>query len=159
MHKNIILHIQNPKKLSNMRRIFGLSCMLLLAITLSAQNANKVMGVWITQEDDSKVTISQDASGKYNGEITWLKDPLNDQGKPKVDDKNPDEKKQNNPIIGLNLLKGFEYDKSKDQWVNGTIYDPNNGKTYKCLMWFDEDPNKLSVKGYIGFSVIGREVV
>jgi len=142
-----------------MKRFFCLTFLLFLATALCAQNANKVLGVWLTQDGDSKVTISQDASGKFNGEITWLKDPLNDQGKPKVDDKNPDKKKHNNPILGLNLLKGFEYDKSKDQWVNGTIYDPSNGKTYKCLMWFDKDPNKLSVKGYIGFAVIGREVV
>jgi uncharacterized protein (DUF2147 family) len=120
---------------------------------------DKVLGVWITQEGDSKVTITQDDSGKFNGEITWLKNPKNDQGKPKVDDKNPNKKLQSRPIVGLNLLQGFVYNKSKDEWVDGTIYDPNNGKTYKCLMWFGEDPNKLSVKGYIGFSIIGREVV
>ena len=133
--------------------------MLLAALFVSAQNADKVLGVWLTQDGDSKVTITKDAKGKFNGEITWLKDPLNDQGKPKLDDKNPDKKLQKEPIIGLNLLKGFKYDKDDNQWVDGTIYDPNNGKTYKCLMWFDSDPNKLSVKGYIGFAIIGREVV
>jgi uncharacterized protein (DUF2147 family) len=142
-----------------MKKMFSLALLLFLATTLCAQNADKVLGVWITQEGDSKVTITQDDSGKFNGEITWLKNPKNDQGKPKVDDKNPNKKLQSRPIVGLNLLQGFVYNKSKDEWVDGTIYDPNNGKTYKCLMWFGEDPNKLSVKGYIGFSIIGREVV
>lgn len=142
-----------------MKKMFSLSLLLLFASILCAQNADKVLGDWITQDGDSKVTISQDASGKFNGEIIWLKNPLNDLGKPKVDDKNPNKKLQSRPIVGLNLLQGFVYDKSKDEWVDGTIYDPNNGKTYKCLMWFDDDPNKLSVKGYIGFSIIGREVV
>jgi uncharacterized protein (DUF2147 family) len=56
-------------------------------------------------------------------------------------------------------VKGFEYDKEDKKWVNGTIYDPKNGKTYKCYMWFDEGNDKiLHVKGFIGFSMLGREV-
>ncbi|MFP4556811.1 MAG: DUF2147 domain-containing protein [Bacteroidales bacterium] len=142
-----------------MKRFFLVTLLFLLASSLIAQNANKVLGVWLTQDEDSKVTITKDSNGKFNGEITWLEDPLNEDGKPKVDEENPKKSLQSRPIMGLRLLEGFEYNKSKDEWVDGTIYDPNNGKTYKCLMWFDEDPNKLSVKGYIGFSLIGREVV
>ncbi len=142
-----------------MKKYLFTAFMILSAVALLAQDANKVVGVWLTQDADSKITISRDASGKFNGSITWLKDPLNDQGKPKIDDKNPDKSLQNRPILGLKLLDGFVFDKSKNEWINGTIYDPKSGKTYKCLMWFDNDPNKLSVKGYIGFSLIGREVV
>lgn len=142
-----------------MKRLFIVTLLLFLSSCLLAQNANKVLGVWLTQDGDSKVTITKDSNGKFNGEITWLDEPLNDEGKPKVDEENPKKSLQSRPIMGLRLLDGFIYDKSKDEWVDGTIYDPNNGKTYKCLMWFDKDPNKLSVKGYIGFSLIGREVV
>lgn len=141
-----------------MKKILSIAFMALIGTALFAQDANKVLGVWLTQDGDSKVTISEDSKGKINGSITWLKDPLKD-GKPKVDDKNPDKKLQSRPVLGLNLLEGFKYDKSGDKWVDGKIYDPKSGKTYKCLMWFDDAPNKLSVKGYIGFSIIGREVV
>jgi uncharacterized protein (DUF2147 family) len=141
-----------------MKKILGIAFMVLMGTALFAQDANKVVGVWLTQDGDSKVTISKDSKGKYNGQITWLKDPLKD-GKPKVDDKNPDKKMHTRPIMGLRLLEGFVYNQKNNEWVDGTIYDPKEGKTYKCLMWFDDDPNKLSVKGYIGFSFIGREVV
>jgi uncharacterized protein (DUF2147 family) len=141
-----------------MKKILSIAFMVLIGTALFAQDANKVLGVWLTQDNDSKVTIAKDSKGKINGSITWVKEPLKD-GKPKVDDKNPDKKLQSRPILGLNLLEGFKYDKSGDKWVDGTIYDPKSGKTYKCLMWFDKDPNKLSVKGYIGISIIGREVV
>jgi len=97
-------------------------------------------------------------NGKYCGEITWLREP-NKNGKPKVDNKNPDVKLQSRPVMGLMILSGFNYKKGDREWIDGRIYDPKEGKNYKCLMWFDDDPNKLHVKGYIGFSLIGKEVV
>ena len=142
-----------------MKKMFSVAFMMLVATAIFAQDANKVLGVWLTQDGDSKVTITKDSKGKFNGEITWLKDPLNESGKPKIDDKNPDKKLQTRPIMGLKLLEGFVFDKDDNEWVDGKIYDPKSGKTYSCLMWFDDDPNKLSVKGFIGFSLIGREVV
>nr|WP_321406688.1 DUF2147 domain-containing protein [uncultured Carboxylicivirga sp.] len=60
--------------------------------------------------------------------------------------------------MGLKLLEGFTYDNDDEEWVDGTIYDPKSGSTYKCLMWFDGDPNTLMVKGYIGVSIIGKKV-
>jgi uncharacterized protein (DUF2147 family) len=142
-----------------MKKMFSVAFMMLVATAIFAQDANKVLGVWLTQDGDSKVTITKDSKGKFNGEITWLKDPLNESGKPKIDDKNPEKKLQSRPIMGLKLLEGFVFDKDDNEWVDGKIYDPKSGKTYSCLMWFDDDPNKLSVKGFIGFSLIGREVV
>jgi uncharacterized protein (DUF2147 family) len=54
------------------------------------------------------------------------------------------------------LLKDFEFD-GKDEWEDGKIYDPKNGKTYSCYIEFkDETKNLLKVRGYIGFSMIGR---
>lgn len=140
-----------------MRKLFLLSLLALFGAASYAQEENKVIGVWLTQDGDSKVTISKDTKGKFNGQITWLKEPLKD-GKPKVDDKNPDPKLKSRPTMGLPLLEGFTYNKSDKEWVDGTIYDPKSGKTYKCYMWFEKDPNILSVKGFIGFAVIGKEV-
>jgi uncharacterized protein (DUF2147 family) len=140
-----------------MKKLFFISILVLVGTALFAQNADKVLGVWLTQDGDSKVTITKDSKGKFNGEITWLKEPLKE-GKPKVDDKNPEVKLQSRPIMGLKLLEGFVFDKDDNEWVDGKIYDPKSGKTYSCLMWFDDDPNKLSVKGFIGFSLIGKEV-
>ncbi|HPX05790.1 MAG TPA: DUF2147 domain-containing protein [Tenuifilaceae bacterium] len=121
------------------------------------QGAGKILGTWITQDGDSKVTIKQDQSGKFYGEIIWLKDP-NKNGKPKVDDKNPEASMRNRQILGLRILSGFTFDKGDSQWEDGTIYDPKSGKTYSCKMWFEKDPKTLHVKGFIGVSLIGKEV-
>ena len=130
---------------------------LLFSISIFAQ-ADKVVGIWLTQDGDSQVKIVKSADNKYSGQIKWLKNPKED-GKAKVDKKNPNEKLKTRPIMDLMLLSGFVYNASKNQWVDGTIYDPKNGKTYNCYMWIDSNaPDVLHVKGYIGFSWIGRQV-
>ena len=39
-------------------------------------------------------------------------------------------------------------------WSGGTIYKPDNGKTYKCKIALNAD-GTLSVRGFIGFSLLG----
>jgi uncharacterized protein (DUF2147 family) len=127
-------------------------------IQLNAQDvqADDILGVWLNEDKDAHIKVTND-DGKYFGEIIWLKDPIDeDTGKPKLDDENEDESLRSRPILGLMLLKDFEFD-GKDEWEDGKIYDPKNGKTYSCYIEFkDETKNLLKVRGYIGFSMIGR---
>ena len=74
-------------------------------------------------------------------------------GKAKIDRENPDKSKRNTPIMGLVFMEGFSFDGKI--WSGGTIYDPDNGKTYKCKITLVND-KKLKVRGYIGVSLIGR---
>ena len=113
-----------------MKKLFFISILVLVGTALFAQNADKVLGVWLTQDGDSKVTITKD-EGKFNGVITWLKTPLNEDGTPKIDDKNPEEKLQTRPIMGLKLLEGFVYDDDDNEWVDGEIYDLKSRKRYR----------------------------
>ena len=56
----------------------------------------------------------------------------------------------NKPIKGLTIMKDME--KDGDEYDDGTIFDPESGKTYRCKIWLDEDnPNILNVRGYIAF--------
>lgn len=126
---------------------------------LQAQDADNIKGYWLTQDGDSQVKIFKATNGKYYGEIVWLETPNEDDGTPKLDKNNENEKLRKEPVMGLRLLKGFKYDEDDEEWVDGTIYDPKNGKTYSCYMWFNEgDDITLHVKGFIGFSLLGREV-
>jgi uncharacterized protein (DUF2147 family) len=40
-------------------------------------------------------------------------------------------------------------------WDNGELYDPKKGKTYSGMITLT-DKNTLDLRGYIGFSFIGR---
>ncbi len=78
-------------------------------------------------------------------------------GKPKLDNKNPDTKKRQQPIVGMTILTNFIFD-GKDEWEDGKIYDPESGNTYSCNMELN-GRNKLKVRGYIGLSLFGRTEV
>ncbi|MCX6245000.1 MAG: DUF2147 domain-containing protein [Bacteroidetes bacterium] len=118
--------------------------------------AADVLGFWYNEEKTSKVQIYQEGN-KFFAKVVWLKEP-NDKntGKPRTDNLNPDVKLQSVPLLGLVILKNFVFD-GDDEWHDGTIYDPKNGKTYSCKMEFSKDsPNLLKIRGYVGVSLLGR---
>ena len=130
---------------------------LIFAVNTIFAQADKIVGLWLTEDGDSKVKIFKATNGKYYGKIVWLDEPNEEDGTAKVDDDNPDESLRSRPILDLRILSSFVYAEDDKEWVDGEIYDPKNGKTYSCFMWFEGD--KLNVKGFIGFSFIGRSTV
>ena len=137
-----------------MRKLCSLLLLYLLSLTMawSQQASNTPLGTWMNEEKEARFEIFK-CGQKLCGRITWLKEPLRN-GKPKMDDQNPDPKLRGRPILGMVFLKGFEY-KGDNKWDEGTIYDPKSGKTYSCYMKMI-GPEKMEVKGYIGISLIGR---
>lgn len=122
--------------------------LLLLFLTCSV---SAFTGYWYTPNNESIVSIEEDA-GHYSGKIVWLKDPLDTNGKPWTDSKNPSRVKRSRPIVGLPLLSDFK--KQGKLLKRGTIYDPNSGKTYSCTI--SKHGETLKVRGYIGISLLGR---
>src|SRR5689334_11240100 len=97
----------------------------------AAVYTDPIEGFWFNETKEAKIQIYKSTDGKFYGKIVWLKIPLKD-GKPKLDEKNPDNRLKKQPIVSLLILKGFE--KDGEQYTEGTIYDPDNGKTYDCKM-------------------------
>lgn len=127
-----------------------------------------ILGQWYTEDDESKVRVVKE-NGKYYGTIIWLDEPLYEPedpeaGEPKRDRENPEPSKRNQPLIGLQVLKNFSYEPDDGTWEGGTIYDPANGRTYKCVIRLKDDPKGydgkgLHVRGYIGIPALGRTTV
>jgi uncharacterized protein (DUF2147 family) len=137
-----------------MKKLYLLLLLFVFGISLGwAQKEPDVpLGTWMNEEKEARFEIYR-CGNKLCGKITWLKEPLR-QGKPKMDDQNPDAKLKSRPILGLVFMKDFEYD-GDNKWDEGTIYDPKSGKTYSCYMKVI-NKDKMEVKGYIGISLIGR---
>lgn len=140
-----------------MKKVSLISTLFLLfffsSILVKAQSENAILGIWYNTEKTAKVEILKKRSA-FIGKIVWLKDP-NPGGKPGVDKFNPDAKLKSRPLMGLNLLEGLKFDSG--MWEDGTIYDPKTGKTYSCQLTL-KSKDVLEVKGYIGFSLMGRTV-
>ncbi len=60
---------------------------------------------------------------------------------------------KNQLILGMVNLRGFHAE--GDDWVDGTVVDPENGKQYKGKIWA-VDKDTLRMRGFIGISLLGR---
>jgi len=116
---------------------------------------DEIIGKWKTIDDETgkakSIVEIYKQDGKYYGKIVRLLTEENKDGvcrtcKGKYANKN---------IIGLVILKDLKYDADDKEWEDGTIMDPKTGKVYSVYLALEE-PDKLKVRGYIGFSLIGR---
>lgn len=62
--------------------------------------------------------------------------------------------KRNAPVIGMVILEGLR--QNGTEWSGGSILDPKSGKTYKCRVEVHDQGTRLEVRGYVGFSLLGR---
>jgi len=120
-------------------------CTLVVCLLFTFQiTAQDVIGVWKTIDDDGETIKSHvevfEEDGKYYGKVVKLF-------------REPDEEKKDQPILGMEIVSDLQ--KKDEYWQDGKIMDPENGKYYKCFMELIE-PDKLKVRGYVGFSLIGR---
>ena len=123
-------------------------------LLFAAFKPDDIIGIWTDSQGKVRAQIFK-KNGKYYGRIVWLKNAKDLNGKPKVDKNNPDPALRNKPVIGLVMLKDFRYDEEDEEWTDGHIYNPNDGEDYKAYMEL-KDKNTLSVRGYIGFSILGK---
>ena len=128
-------------------------CTIIIALFagLGIVSAQAVIGKW--KLDDGSAIVEVYKSGDaYNGKIVWLKDATMPDGSPVCDLNNPDKSLRSRKLMGLNMLSGLK--KNGNEYTEGTIYDPGNGKTYNCSMKVEGDVLKvrgsLDKKGRIG---------
>lgn len=114
---------------------------------------DNVLGKWKTIDDETgeakSIVSIYEKGGKLYGKIDEI---LNSDRRDAVCDKCSGDLK-NKPILGMVILKDLKKDGSS--YSGGTILDPQKGKSYKCTISL-ENPDLLKVRGYIGFSLIGR---
>lgn len=91
-------------------------------------------------------------NGKLYGKIEATLDPK----AKKVCEDCKDERK-GQPIIGMVIVRGLAL--HGDEYSGGDILDPDNGKVYRCKLRLQEHGSQLSVRGFIGFSLLGRSQV
>ena len=134
------------------RLIFAV--LLIILVPMGTASAGEAIGTWATEGSKSHVEIAL-CGEKLCGRIIWLKEPLDDQGKPKFDANNPDTALQSRPILGLALLANFVPDGEPNVWNNGTIYNPEDGEIYSCTLTLLDDKT-LKVRGYVGLPLFGK---
>lgn len=121
-----------------------------LTFTIQSQS---VTGKWKTIDDETgeakSVVEIYEKSGKIYGKVVEIL---------RADHKNDvcskcEGSEKNKPILGMVIINGLK--KDSKEYNDGTILDPTNGKKYKCYITL-ESPDKLKLRGYVGFSMLGR---
>ncbi|MCO6499947.1 MAG: DUF2147 domain-containing protein [Vicingus serpentipes] len=119
---------------------------LLFSIITSAQS---IVGKWKTIDDETGKTKSIVEifmkEGKAYGKIIKL---FREKGQ------NPDpickectDYRKGKKVLGMTIITHMV--KKGNEWVDGEILDPNNGKIYDCKLWVEN--GQLKVRGYIAF--------
>lgn len=120
-------------------------------------HAADLSGLWQTTDDRtgkprSLVRIVENA-GEYSAVVE--KGLLATDTGDAVCDKCTDERK-GQKIVGMTIAKHLKPSSKSNVYEDGEILDPENGKTYKCKMTLSPNGNELEVRGFIGFSLLGR---
>ena len=131
----------------------GLMLMVFCSLVMTAANAQDVLGKWYsidpeTGKNESIIEVYKNDNKLYGKIIKILKKEDRDKTCIECSGKDKDM-----PIEGMVIVRGLTRD--GNEWGNGKVLDPKNGKLYKCYITLAEE-NKLKLRGYIGFSLIGR---
>ena len=132
-----------------------------LAGPVHAAQHDSPVGTWQTIDDETgqprSIVEITDHDGQLQGQVKQL---LNlTPAEIKADGEHPhctrcDGDKHDQPIEGMVIMWGVRQD--GDDWDGGHVLDPKKGKTYKVKLHLEEGGEKLTVRGYIGFSLLGR---
>lgn len=127
------------------KRLLGICLLAILALRPGPGGAagapDALTGTWLTADADSKVEIAarRAADGRtlYDGKVVWLATPTRN-GQPVHDEKNGDPALRARPILGLEVLSGFEAGPN-GVWSGGTMYAPRKGRSFEALLSLAQD--------------------
>ena len=128
----------------------------LLAISTAAFAQSSPVGTWTTIDDKTKkpksvVEIYETSNGTLAGRVNEILQ--SERGPNPVCDKCSGERK-NKPVKGMVILWGLK--KKGSGWEGGQILDPATGKVYSAKVSSTDGGKKLDVRGFMGFSLLGR---
>ena len=127
--------------------VLSACCVLLQGVSL----AQGIFGRWVSIDDNSgkkrSIVEISERGGKVYGKIVQLFREPSEIQDPVCKECDPTDDRFNKKVIGMEFIR--EMVRDDDEWTDGTILDPQNGKVYDCKLWVEE--GKLKVRGYVAF--------
>jgi len=106
-----------------------------------------IAGVWYIPKQRANIEFFK-KDNAYHGKI------IQGSRRQRYDVNNPDPEKRKNLMVGTFIVKDVKFD-GNNTWKGGSIYNPDNGKTYNCMIELIGE-EKLKVTGYLGVSFFGK---
>jgi uncharacterized protein (DUF2147 family) len=138
----------------------AISAVLLIATMIPALAASaperSPVGLWRTIDDHTGksrgVVRITESNGEYEGRVEKIFPKPGEVPNPKCE--KCEGARRNQPVIGMTILWGLT--RQGEEFRGGEILDPEEGKIYRARIRLDDGGKKLDVRGYIGFSLLGR---
>jgi uncharacterized protein (DUF2147 family) len=121
---------------------FGVLTFSLLA---GSAHAGDPTGFWLTDDGKAKIRIAK-CGANVCGNISWLQEPNDKNGKPKTDINNSEIGKRTRPIVGVPIVLAMKPD-GDDKW-SGKVYNAEDGKTYDGSLTLS-DANTMKLQGCV----------
>ena len=130
----------------------ALAAIIFVAISAPAWAQMTPEGLWRNIDDKSgeakaEIRIQGNSAGVLTG---VLEKRLAKDAKPDDLCKECSDERKNQPILGLEIIRGAQKAEGKDVWEGGKILDPENGRNYTLRLTPIEGGKKLEVRGSLG---------
>ena len=142
-----------------MKRNFKLGLLLLGAMFSGSVLAQDLTGTWQSIDDKTGspkaiIEIQKENNGTYTGKIVKIT-PRPGYTPQKTCNDCPAPYK-NQPILGMEILKGLKHVDGTSNYEKGRVIDPLAGKVYDAKVKLNATGKRLTMRAYMGVSTLGR---
>lgn len=125
------------------------------AVAASAAEMRSPVGLWQTVDDKTGQPRAEVRIYAMGGELYGRIEKSYTPGAEKRTCVKCKDERKGQPMLGLVIIRRLHRD-GGDTWTGGDILDPESGSVYRCRLEVSPDDHSLSVRGYIGFALLGR---